>query len=89
MSLIARTDFGQTLMQQLGILQEGYEKGLNGAAAAADCPCDENASCHTSAAVRVWTNWISPSLLLLAMCIHGIFEGMVVGLQVRLAVCFV
>ncbi|CAL8469723.1 g9265 [Coccomyxa elongata] len=61
--------------------KEGYEKGLNGGTTAADCPCDETAACHTPASQRVWTNWISPSLLLLAMCIHGIFEGLVLGLQ--------
>lgn len=77
-----------SVMEQRGDLQEGYEKGLNGGTTAAECPCDETAACHTPASQRVWTNWISPSLLLLAMCIHGIFEGLVLGLQVRLAVCF-
>jgi hypothetical protein len=55
---------------------------VNGEGSAAGCPCDANAACNTSAAERVWTNFISPSLLLFAMCIHGIFEGMVLGIQV-------
>ena len=69
--------------------QEGYENGVNGAASSAECPCDANASCQTPAAERVWTNFISPSLLLLAMCIHGIFEGLVLGIQACLFLtCF-
>lgn len=64
---------------EIGMQQEGYQKETNGS----ECPCDANAACNTPAAERVWTNFISPALLLLAMCIHGVFEGLVLGIQVR------
>ena len=48
----------------------------------ASCPCDREAACRAAPAQRVWASFISPSLLLLAMCIHGVFEGLTLGIQV-------
>ena len=59
--------------------KEGVEvSGADGAG----CPCDQQAACRAPPAQRIWVSFISPSLLLFAMCIHGIFEGLTLGIQV-------
>ena len=69
---------------QVNAHKEGM--GVNGANGVdgKGCPCREQASCNTPPAQRMWVSFISPSLLLFAMCIHGIFEGLTLGLQVPL-----
>lgn len=61
--------------------KEGIEKGT--AANGKECPCDQSAACRAAPAQRAWVAFISPCLLLFAMCIHGIFEGLTLGIQVR------
>ena len=61
----------------------GAKEGMEvGGADGAGCPCDQQAACRAPPAQRIWVSFISPSLLLFAMCIHGIFEGLTLGIQV-------
>ena len=61
----------------------GAKEGVEvGGADGAGCPCDQQAACRAPPAQRIWVSFISPSLLLFAMCIHGIFEGLTLGIQV-------
>ena len=62
--------------------KEGIEEGT--AANGKECPCDQSAAYRAPPAQRAWVAFISPCLLLFAMCIHGIFEGLALGIQVRL-----
>ena len=61
--------------------KKGIEEGT--AANGKECPCDQSAACRAAPAQRAWVAFISPCLLLFAMCIHGIFEGLTLGIQVR------
>jgi hypothetical protein len=40
-------------------------------------------ACRTPPSQRAWAAFVSPALLLFAMCIHGIFEGLTLGIQVQ------
>lgn len=67
---------------QGAVRKESIEEGT--AANGKGCSCDQSAACRAPPAQRAWVAFISPCLLLFAMCIHGIFEGLALGIQVRL-----